>query len=49
MIVVARKGRFGDLERLGVTGESPCYDPGAIVDRVSTVAKLGDIVRSATK
>lgn len=31
--------------RLGVTGESPCYDPSVIVKRTSTVVRLCEIIK----
>lgn len=32
--------------RLGVTGDSPCYDKAIISDRISTVVKLGEIIKT---
>ncbi len=34
--------------RLGVTGESPCYDTSIIVNRASTVVKLGEIIKNTS-
>ncbi|MBK17876.1 MAG: hypothetical protein CMM52_03425 [Rhodospirillaceae bacterium] len=31
--------------RLGVTGESPCYDPSVVNDRASTVVRLSQIIK----
>ncbi len=33
--------------RLGVTGESPCYDPAVVVRRASTVVELSEIIRDS--
>ncbi len=40
---------FEQILRLGVTGESPCYDPMAIIRRVNTIVKLSEIVNHSTK
>lgn len=34
--------------RLGVTGESPCYDPSVIVKRTSTVVRLCEIIKDTS-
>lgn len=40
---------FQQTLRLAVTGRSPCYDDGVIVDRVDPVMKLCEVIKESTK